>query len=735
MSTTFTSIMAASDNPGQGIFKLEDADAVLSLKLASYSYLAEAPASAGSADQHSWGYYPNGSPSGTASYMFTMNANPASGSPEIVLGSSATRLTQVEGLFGVVGASQLDGALVVGGSSTEASLTAYGSMTLTAASASTLAASNHALTVLSAGVGGALATGEKLSVAGAGSFTGALDVGGALTAASVAITGNLTVSGTTTTIHSSTVTIEDKIYGLGGSNAADSAQNDKDTGHLAKWWNGSAAKEAFWGFDDSASAFAFIPDATETSGVISGDYGPVIASEYRGTSVRVDNAAGSAVAAISTAGVYTGVSATLSGDIAAVNIDASGEVECASFNLTANGSASLASFSAAGAGLVASMGIGGALGSGTGEVFSVTGAADIDGAFSAGSVASDAGITGTSLDVSGEVECASFNLTGGSSSLASFSAAGAGLAASMSLGGALSAGTLLSVGGGAYVSGMLGTGSLGVGGSSSPNAEISSAGAITGISVDVSGEVEAQSLNIHSGTADVAAISASGAYTGASLDVSGEVECASFNLTGGSSSLASFSAAGAGLAASMGLGGALVSGTVLSVAGSASFAGTSSELMLTADKVTMNTGALSGIRAGAAIAAGILVSSGTDANGNGGIHPAGPSTFPGVLGASVGSLAAPSGNGVGDGALAKGEILAMSSEVSITLSAAITSAATDIAMYAVGMPLYLVAAGEVSHTAPTQGAIVMVGSVNKAGAEGDTEIIFNLMPRMIYNNV
>ena len=80
------------------------------------------------------------------------------------------------------------------------------------------------------------------------------------------VTGNLTVSGTTTTVNSTTVSIADPIFELGASGSDDNL----DRGIKMKY-NSSGAKFAFMGFDDSDGKFAFIPDATDTSSVFSGN--------------------------------------------------------------------------------------------------------------------------------------------------------------------------------------------------------------------------------------------------------------------------------------------------------------------------------------------------------------------------------------------------------------------------------------------------------------------------------
>jgi len=90
----------------------------------------------------------------------------------------------------------------------------------------------------------------------------------------VIVYGNLQVMGTQTTVNSTTVTIDDPIFTLGGDTNAASDDN-KDRGIEFKWHNGSAAKLGFFGMDDSTSRFKFIQDATNTSEVFSGTAGNV----------------------------------------------------------------------------------------------------------------------------------------------------------------------------------------------------------------------------------------------------------------------------------------------------------------------------------------------------------------------------------------------------------------------------------------------------------------------------
>ncbi len=98
---------------------------------------------------------------------------------------------------------------------------------------------------------------------GAGSPTG-----------NVVVYGNLSVMGNTTTVNSNTITVDDPVFTLGG-DTAPTADDNKDRGIEFRWHDGSTAKTGFFGYDDSASRFKFIADATNTSEVFSGDAGDV----------------------------------------------------------------------------------------------------------------------------------------------------------------------------------------------------------------------------------------------------------------------------------------------------------------------------------------------------------------------------------------------------------------------------------------------------------------------------
>ena len=116
----------------------------------------------------------------------------------------------------------------------------------------------------------------------------------------ITIAGNLIVNGTTTTVNSATVTIDDPIFTLGGDSAPGSDDN-KDRGLEFRWHNGSAAKVGFFGFDDSAGKFTFIPDATNNSEIFSGTAGTIVANLEGAVTGNVTGNASGTAATVTTA--------------------------------------------------------------------------------------------------------------------------------------------------------------------------------------------------------------------------------------------------------------------------------------------------------------------------------------------------------------------------------------------------------------------------------------------------
>lgn len=85
----------------------------------------------------------------------------------------------------------------------------------------------------------------------------------------VIVDGDLMVSGTTTTVNSTTVTVDDPVFTLGG-DTAPSGDDNKDRGIEFRYHDGTSAKLGFFGYDDSEREFTAYVDATNNDEVFSG---------------------------------------------------------------------------------------------------------------------------------------------------------------------------------------------------------------------------------------------------------------------------------------------------------------------------------------------------------------------------------------------------------------------------------------------------------------------------------
>ena len=138
-----------------------------------------------------------------------------------------------------------------------------------------------------------------------------LAVTGGVTAASLTLSGNLIVNGSTTTVNSTVTTIDDPVITLGG-DTAPSSDDNKDRGIEFRYHNGAAAKVGFFGYDDSTGRFVMIPDATNTSEVFAGTAGDIqagtffgaltgnVAGNVSGTAATVTGAAQTAITSVGT---------------------------------------------------------------------------------------------------------------------------------------------------------------------------------------------------------------------------------------------------------------------------------------------------------------------------------------------------------------------------------------------------------------------------------------------------
>lgn len=90
----------------------------------------------------------------------------------------------------------------------------------------------------------------------------------------LSVVGNLSITGE--------IAYDDRILTIGGATQS-GADDNKDRGIAFNWATGGNAKTGFFGFDDSNGKFTFIPDATNTSNVISGTAGGIVVSDITAT--------------------------------------------------------------------------------------------------------------------------------------------------------------------------------------------------------------------------------------------------------------------------------------------------------------------------------------------------------------------------------------------------------------------------------------------------------------------
>ena len=202
---------------------------------------------------------------------------------------SATGDTQVDDNLTVVGTSALNGDVTMGANASVAGTSALtGDVTM---GASATVAGNHDVTGGS-NIGGNVMLGGTLDVTGNTVMQGTLNVqdtatvagliasgasnlqGDVLMQGNATVNGNLNVLGTMTSVQSTTVTISDPVFTLGGDTPL-AADDSLDKGIEFQWHDGTGAKTGFFGWNRDEMAFTFMPDAVNGGEVFSGAVGTV----------------------------------------------------------------------------------------------------------------------------------------------------------------------------------------------------------------------------------------------------------------------------------------------------------------------------------------------------------------------------------------------------------------------------------------------------------------------------
>ena len=123
------------------------------------------------------------------------------------------------------------------------------------------------------------------------------------------IVGNLTVTGTTTTVNSTTTQLEDPVIDLGGgANGATLTTDDGLARGLALNYYNSGAQTAFLGYDNANSQFALASNVSNTNGTLTiNTYGNVKANYFLGTFSGVGSLSQLSVSGVSQLGLAANV--------------------------------------------------------------------------------------------------------------------------------------------------------------------------------------------------------------------------------------------------------------------------------------------------------------------------------------------------------------------------------------------------------------------------------------------
>jgi hypothetical protein len=168
-----------------------------------------------------------------------------------------------------------------------------------------------------------------------------------LTVGNIAITGNLIVQGTTTTVDTNATTIKDPVITLGGTANGGPAVNDgKERGLILKY-NDGAAKNGFIGWDHVNSQFAMastttFDSANNTVGI--NTYGDLKAGTFYGDGGGLSNIVGANVTGNVAAANYSNYAGTVTGSSQS-NITSVGTLT----SLTVSGTSNVAAISSNGA--------------------------------------------------------------------------------------------------------------------------------------------------------------------------------------------------------------------------------------------------------------------------------------------------------------------------------------------------------------------------------------------------
>ena len=239
-----------------------------------------------------------------------------------VAGGAVTSVNGLTGAVTIYGGSGISVAAAGGG----ITLTNTGVVSAVAGTGISVSGATGAVTFTNNGVVSVVA-GNQITVSGATgavtigvtanpSFTTISTSGDGTVGGNLVVTGNLTINGTTTTVNSNTMTIDDPLITLGTSGGLPISASDsgKDRGIVFNYYD-TAGRTGFFGWDASLAEFAFQKSSTVTGEVVTGlTYGNIhVANLVLQNGAVTDTIVGSA------AGAQTHIFRDFGGTIVTVN--------------------------------------------------------------------------------------------------------------------------------------------------------------------------------------------------------------------------------------------------------------------------------------------------------------------------------------------------------------------------------------------------------------------------------
>jgi plastocyanin len=233
--------------------------------------------------------------SGNISGVDVISANFFSGSGNLLSNIQGANVTGAVGLATFAGtANAVAGANVSGA-------VAY------ATTANSVVGANVSGQVGNALVASTVYTNAQPNITSVGTLT-SLSVTGDIGAANLTLTGNLIISGTTTSVNSTVTRVVDPLFELGGgaNGAALLADDNKDRGLLLHYYSGSSTVDAFMGWDDSNGEFGVGSNVTVTNEVVTfNSYGNIRANVYFGNGSQLTGVTATELGTFANAGLTT----------------------------------------------------------------------------------------------------------------------------------------------------------------------------------------------------------------------------------------------------------------------------------------------------------------------------------------------------------------------------------------------------------------------------------------------